>query len=170
MSKGKATGIIIPDDVRKIIEDNQTEKGIPTFTGSLCEIVRRQNEQQKISADVLDELKQFLANEAVGIRLSSRQAERNSAVLIRAVNQLLHIANVAAYFDEDNMLMKQAKALTDAELENYRQMRMEQRHRKQRSKKAEPGSAFSDELPPIPTDADAEPETRDFCPPEDYPY
>lgn len=136
----KLRHIRIPQDVEDIVERYRAEHGMKYFSDALLAIVRQNNEMPSASAaqtlaellasEVAKQLKEEMNSDAVAIRLSSRSADRNTQVLLRAVNQLMSATRILRYADDDTNIMAQCKAITDNEIERYRQLRISQSQKK----------------------------------------
>lgn len=138
--ENKLRHIRIPRDVEEIVERYRVAHDLKYFSDALLEIVRQNNELPSASAaqtlaellagEVAKRLKEEMNSDAVAIRLSARSADRNAQVLVRAVNQMLSAMRIPRYADNDMAIMAQAKAITDNEIERYRQLRIDQSRRK----------------------------------------
>mgnify|MGYP000759626672 CR=1 FL=1 len=141
----KSKHIRVPNDVEAIVERYRVNHGLKYFSDALFEIVRQNNEMpgasvaqtlaELLAVEITKRLKDEMNSDTVAIRLSSRSADRNTQVLLRAINQIMSSMRISHYIDQDTNIMAQCKGITDNEIERYRQLRIDQSHRK-RGRKA----------------------------------
>lgn len=136
----KRKSIRFPADVDEIIEQYRVEHNLKNYSAALFEIVRQNSQLPAASVantlsavladDIAERLKEKMNSDAVAIRLSARSADFNTQVLVRAVNQILSTVRIVQYMDNDTAIMQQCKAITQNEIERYRQLRVSQSHQK----------------------------------------
>lgn len=157
--------IRIPADVDNIIEQYRVQHKLKFYSDALFEIIRQHNQLPATSAantlsailaaDIAKRLKEEMNSDAVAIRLSARSADYNTQVLVRAVNQILSTVRIVQYMDNDTAIMQQCKAITQNEIERYRQLRVSQSQRKHSPappEKTESDFQFSTSQPVEPPD------------------
>lgn len=124
----------------EIIEHYRQSHHCSSWTAALESIVKNSaalNETDttslvanKVADRMYTRLLENLNKESVGIRLSSRSADRNTQVILKVLNQMLYQNAPKGYQMKDHGIMKEAKDHTDAEIERFRQIRLDQAAKK----------------------------------------